>query len=366
MAFAGGTGIFHTIVDPNRAAVTQGQSIDVDPHYTNLYREHYSAKDIRLPPALSHPIGKVLTGEILVDKRALRKSEVFGDLLTPADVPYFMFGWLQKEQHALQTIAIEGSRRHGVFDQAAQERFALVIPHLVRAVRMRELLASARQSNQAYSVLLDSLPLGILYFDDKGKPIKVSAAAEKVLQQGDALSCVGGQMHARNPDDNRQLQRAILKICDWRRSPTMPGDTIVVRRVNALRPLVVTVIPSGSSELLVTLPSIAGMMLIVDPEQAPRPRADLIQKAFGLTRSETNLANMLFEGNSLRETAQTSGRSINTCKSQLKSIYAKTGCRSHVDLAKKLMMTALGRLSCNLAFALMWLPYLNAVFDSDA
>jgi DNA-binding CsgD family transcriptional regulator len=45
---------------------------------------------------------------------------------------------------------------------------------------------------------------------------------------------------------------------------------------------------------------------------------------------------------SLREAATGLGRSINTCKAQLKSIYAKTGCRSHVDLAKTLIMTALG------------------------
>ena len=41
---------------------------------------------------------------------------------------------------------------------------------------------------------------------------------------------------------------------------------------------------------------------------------------------------------SMRETPTTT----NTCKAQLKSIYAKTGCRSHVDLAKTLIMTALG------------------------
>jgi DNA-binding CsgD family transcriptional regulator len=89
-------------------------------------------------------------------------------------------------------------------------------------------------------------------------------------------------------------------------------------------------------------PQVAGLMLIVDPEQAPRPRAALIQTALHLTRAEAALANKLFDGGSLRETAEALGRSINTCKAQLKSIYAKTGCRSHVDLAKALMLTALG------------------------
>jgi DNA-binding NarL/FixJ family response regulator len=42
----------------------------------------------------------------------------------------------------------------------------------------------------------------------------------------------------------------------------------------------------------------------------------------------------LFTGITLREAADHLQLSINTCKAQLKSIYSKTGCSSHVDLAK--------------------------------
>jgi DNA-binding CsgD family transcriptional regulator/PAS domain-containing protein len=364
--FTGGTGAGEVVANPTTGIITHTQAVSVDPSFRDLYLEHYATKEVRLPPAIRFPVGAVIVENMLLERKELERSELYGGLLLPCDVPHFMFAWLQKETHAFHTVAIEGSKRHGAFEGDAIRRFTQVMPHLIRAVRMRDLLISARQSNHAYEVLLDSLPLGVVYFDDKGKLTKVSAAAEKLFQQGDALSCVKGQMHAQSPDDNRELQRAILTICDRRSSRTLPGNTIVVRRVNALRPLVVTVIPSGASQLLISLPSIAGMMLVVDPEQTPRPRADLIQRAFGLTKSEAKLANFLFEGNSLRDTAEHLGRSINTCKSQLKAIYAKTGCSSHVDLAKKLMMVALGRLSCHMAFALMWLPYLNVVFDSDA
>jgi len=299
--FSSGHGAFHIISDPPSGTIVHSMSVGIDLRVNQHYLQYYAAKDVRIPPAIPYAVGQVVTEATLLDRRTYERSELFGELLSPFDIPHIMAAWLTKSTTAFEAVVIQGSRRHGAFERDELDKCSRIVPHLLRAVRMRDLLASARQSNQAYSVLLDSLPLGIVYFDDKGKPIKVSAAAEKVLRQGDALSCVGGQMHARNPDDNRQLQRAILTTCGRRGSATMPGDTIVIRRVNALRPLVVTVIPSGSSQLLVSLPSIAGMMLIIDPEQAPRPRADLIQKAFGLTKSETNLANMLFEGNSLRE-----------------------------------------------------------------
>jgi DNA-binding CsgD family transcriptional regulator len=364
--FTGGTGAGEVVANPTTGLITHTQAISVDPSFRDLYLEYYASKEVRLPPAIRFPVGAVIVEDMLIERKELERSELYGDLLIPCDVPHFMFAWLQKEPRAFHTVAIEGSKRHGAFEGDAIRRFAQVMPHLIRAVRMRDLLVSARQSNHAYEVLLDSLPFGVVYFDDKGKLTKVSAAAEKLFQRGDALSCVKGQIHAKSPDDNCQLQRAILAICDRRKSRALPGNTVVVRRANALCPLIVTVIPSSTSQLLISLPTIAGMMLIVDPEQTPRPRADLIQRAFGLTKSEAKLANFLFEGNSLRDTAEHLGRSINTCKSQLKAIYAKTGCRSHVDLANKLMMVAIGRLSCHVAFALMWLPYLNVVFDSDA
>ena len=68
----------------------------------------------------------------------------------------------------------------------------------------------------------------------------------------------------------------------------------------------------------------------------------MVQAVMGLTRSEAALARELFVGKSLREAAQHLGRSVNTCKAQLKSIYTKTGCHTHVDLVKSLVMTALG------------------------
>ena len=86
----------------------------------------------------------------------------------------------------------------------------------------------------------------------------------------------------------------------------------------------------------------SALLIIVDPDRAPKPESALIQATLGLTRAEALLAHALFTGMSLARSRLHLGRSINTCKAQLKGVYVKTGCRSHVDLAKTLIMTALG------------------------
>ena len=145
------------------------------------------------------------------------------------------------------------------------------------------------------------------------------------------------------PGDNQRLQRAIQIIIRARGSEIASEDSILIRRINNQRSLLVTVLPVLSPELLISTPQPVALLLVLDPERAPRPRTVLIQKALHLTQAEAALANILFEGTSLREAAEALGKSANTCKTQLKSIYAKTGCRSHVDLAKAMMTTAFGR-----------------------
>jgi hypothetical protein len=107
----------------------------------------------------------------------------------------------------------------------------------------------------------------------------------------------------------------------------MPGltSTISVRRTNSASAFKITLIPIASPDRFCIAGKPSALMVIVDPEQAPRPDAPLIKAALGLTNAETALAHALFSGVSLREAAIELDRSINPCKAQLKTIYAKTG-----------------------------------------
>jgi DNA-binding NarL/FixJ family response regulator len=71
------------------------------------------------------------------------------------------------------------------------------------------------------------------------------------------------------------------------------------------------------------------------------PSADVLREVLALTEAEAELAIALFSGQTLRDAARHLARSINTCKSQLKSIYKKTGSRTHTELAKCLVQVRL-------------------------
>ncbi len=73
-------------------------------------------------------------------------------------------------------------------------------------------------------------------------------------------------------------------------------------------------------------------MFITDPDQKAPARADTLRTLFRLTPAEVKLATVLLEGKSLSEAANLNQVGRETVRSQLKSIFIKTGTRRQSEL----------------------------------
>ncbi len=105
----------------------------------------------------------------------------------------------------------------------------------------------------------------------------------------------------------------------------------------ALRVLAVPLAPARSEALGLAPPSAPlGLVCISDVAPLPDGAAATLQLLFGLTPAQANLALALFEGGSLREYADRHGRSLNTVRTHLKEIFAKTGARRQSELVRQL------------------------------
>jgi DNA-binding CsgD family transcriptional regulator len=340
--FTGGTAVGQVIADPIKGIITQCATLNIDPDFKDAYVGYYAAKEVRLGPAVEFGIGQVLTESMLIEQSELRKSEIYNEMLRPFDVPHFMFAWLQKSETKVQTIALEGSHSHGAFDARAVARFNRVMPHLVRAARMRDQFITIRESQKAYREALETLPFGIIFLDGHGQVIESTRLAESIMTMNSGLHRVRGRLHAMCSEDDDQLQLAIRDAVYSPFKKSATARSVSVRRLRCTSRLKITLLPIVSIERfsMAAKPSI--LVALVDPDLAPSPWEGLLESTLRLTKAEAALARSLFSGLTLRQSALDLGRSINTCKTQLKVIYSKTGCRNHADLAKTLVMTALG------------------------
>jgi DNA-binding CsgD family transcriptional regulator len=81
--------------------------------------------------------------------------------------------------------------------------------------------------------------------------------------------------------------------------------------------------------------------MIVDPDEHREPVEPILRQAFGLTPAEARLAVGLAAGRDLTEIAHAFGVEVGTARTQLKSIFAKTGSHRQGELVALLRRFAL-------------------------
>jgi DNA-binding CsgD family transcriptional regulator len=81
-------------------------------------------------------------------------------------------------------------------------------------------------------------------------------------------------------------------------------------------------------------------MILTNPTKAVPLRTEVLQNLFDLTAAEARLAARLCAGESdVPEIAKEFGVSVSTLRTQIRSVYGKTGVRRQLDLARLLIST---------------------------
>jgi DNA-binding CsgD family transcriptional regulator len=332
-AFCGATASGYVAVNPAAGAIVACQTVDIDPSFVLQYLQHYAPLEIRLPPALPYPVGTVMTESMLLPKSTLERSEIYNDLLLPCEVPHFMFAWLRKRPELLETVALESSLHRGPLGEFTMSRYRMLLPHIGRALEVRRRLQGLQLREHACFYLLEALPFGVLMLSATGEVVAGTNRAHSMLGTSGVLRLRLRRLHATNSRADQRLQRALACATDIRPGRTRLGDSIRLSGP-ADRALVVTVVPIVAPVLGHNLPDIAALALLVEPGVTAQPESMALQKVLELTASEADLACRLFNGESLAEASRNLGRATSTCRTQLKSIFRRTGCRGQSELIK--------------------------------
>jgi len=113
------------------------------------------------------------------------------------------------------------------------------------------------------------------------------------------------------------------------------GETVLVsRRVRP--PLQINISPIRNS-IIETARPISAVAFVHDPLRRQRPAQEVLRALYGLTPAECRVALLLADGLAPRKIADMVGVTDNTVRSQIKSIYAKTGVKRQAELIRLLL-----------------------------
>jgi DNA-binding CsgD family transcriptional regulator len=319
-------------IDPSREIVVGAESHGVEAEITERFARDWADKDLRLAPALRRPAAQPMFDRMLLPMRTWKASPIYNEFLLEIDRPWLLTTWLCKGRSKGRLFTIHGSRRRGPLEEQDGKTVLPFMAHLRRALEIRERFSTARIRAETLSSSLDRLSFGVVVLDGKGRLLEANEVAQALLRSDSGI--------ARAPDGSLWLRDpAGAQLRRWLFSGLPPDENREgLLRVSrpATKPLSIAV-----TRLPTTAPSCVGgssrwMLLIFDPDRRVTGRVDTIARDLGISQREAEVASLVVSGYTLREVAQRLQITLNTARTHIKSIFAKTGCRSQIALATRI------------------------------
>ncbi len=179
---------------------------------------------------------------------------------------------------------------------------------------------------------------GAILIGNEGRVVALNGEAQRLV--GRDFFLAHGQIATVNRNANRELQRLIgsaLSAENGSSNAMMQEATLLSRPEG--RPLMAYALPiRGSGKESVR--SVKSVVVFIDPDKRREPTASILQRMFGLTPAETQVALNVARGYDLQDIASDQAISLGTVRQYLKGVFAKTDTRRQAELAMLLVRLA--------------------------
>jgi DNA-binding CsgD family transcriptional regulator/PAS domain-containing protein len=299
----------------------------------------YHAYYCKCDPGLD-AIRKVAVGDWYLDRRELgmsfiRQSEFYNDFVHVCGLQGIMTNRLVYTHGVEGGLSLQRAIGHRPFDQTDMELASGIIPHLQRVIAIHMKLQAAAHREACLNSMIDSINFAMLSVDRQAKVLHLNAAAERLIQQHRMIDVTSGELAMAGIAPHCLLQM-IARACG---EPPQAG--IEMLRDEQGFPCMQLVVTPLAQEEAGGVSDLGGpyALVVLKPLDAAGPVSEpLLHELYGLTPAESRLSVLLLQGASVGEAAELACVSLNTVRTQLKSVFAKTGTRRQADLVRKLSL----------------------------
>jgi DNA-binding CsgD family transcriptional regulator len=268
----------------------------------------------------------------LTSTHELQRDRYYADFLSPARVTHSLG---LKIPYGSQFPAYLASSRFSTmppFEDSEGRIFLTLGPHIRRALELHRRIGG----NMAFSGLLDQLPVGVVFADQRCRPLWWNQYAGELLQARDGLWVDSMGLRTTLPAEGQNLE-AVIRQAGLLGTQTMPGGgAMAISRPSMRRSYAVLVSPirKGSGPLA----QAAVAILITDPERSlPEGTEQRLALQFGLTPAEARVATRLVQGMTVEDAAAELSIGIATARTHVRNLLQKTGTTRQAELIRVLL-----------------------------
>jgi DNA-binding CsgD family transcriptional regulator len=309
-------------------------SANTDPDYVRSYAEYYHARNPMQRAVFNLPVGEVVLDGMVLGHQEFRGTEFFNDWCRPQG--YLWGGALNLAAAGgwRATLMISGPEQH----QAEELKlFRAVAPHLRRAFELNQVLHDTRSLGLGAMAALEHVDRGALVVDRNGHIRPLNAIAERILSLQDGLYLQNGQLSCAIRSETMALGRAIAS-CE-RGNIEASGASVIVTRSAERSPLTLLCIPFPINQWWPGFDQQMAIIFVTDRDDRLGQRNQRLRARFGLTPAEAALAWEIAKSGGRQQAAANRGVSVSTARTQLSSIFDKTGVRRQAELVRLLLDT---------------------------
>ncbi len=305
---------------------------DLAREYFTVYHPH----DEGLPRLRQQPQGRLVPVRDLYTDDERKTSPVYNESLRGMGSHEGLYVPLGGAD-GLRTVWGVGNPVGGEYESARLRLLERLVPHVHRAVLIRQALAAAEALGAGLAGLLENDRIGVVQLDRAGRVLAANAPALEILRRGDGLVDRDGTLDAALPADRTRLRRLLGQALPdlWGEAPG--GGSMTVQRPSGRSRLGLHVMPVGDRAADFGGRRVAALALVVDPARRPRIDAHRVAVTLGLTPSEGRMAALMAEGLRVREIAAAQGWRESYVRWLVEQVYRKLGVSGQVELVRQVL-----------------------------
>lgn len=305
--------------------------------WMELYMMEYAAEDMLANHIHASPIATFYASNLDLPEEHTVGTRFYQNWVVPQGVRYASGAIVLREGPWLTQMMLQRAPDQPPFTRDELALFNLLMPHLQRAIQMRQRFAQLLVSQNLLTSCTDLIAMPTILVDEFGRVAHCNRAATALLDGRRYLWLENGDLFSRNAATTRSLNLEITKALHAGngQGSEIPGVVLVPRL--GQRDLMVLISPIRMADGQGEGGTSGALLFAFDQESTPQLKAGLVQRLFGLTEAEAQLAVAICDGKTLDELSVERGTTLNTVRSQLKSVFGKTGANRQADLVSLIL-----------------------------
>ena len=240
------------------------------------------------------------------------------------------------ERGTSATCAVQSSAGRDGFATEEAALFALVAPHLVRAISVQRRLWHLELREELALSGLEQQDKGVMLVDADAHVIFANKSARALLDAREGLFISLGTLSASDAKAGSALSRLIAGCAERSLRDGGPGGALRLGR-RGRAPLSVAIVPFPGTQRQVSAGWFghswpAAILVVTDPERERQDQMERLRQRFGLTPAEAELALEIARGKGREAAARRLGITVGTARTHLERIFSKAGVHRQAEL----------------------------------